>query len=50
MDINEKDDDDDSEDNEMNIEDEMSQNDVESKSFIFSCVGIGLKNIARIEM
>jgi hypothetical protein len=48
MEIDEKDDD--SEDNEMNNEDEMNQNDVESKSFIFSCVGIGLKNVARIEM
>jgi len=49
MDIDEKDDEE-SEDNELDNEDEMNLNDVESKSFIFSCVGIGLKNVARIEM
>jgi hypothetical protein len=48
MDIDEKDDD--SEDDDLNKDDEQNQDDVESKCFIFSCVGIGLKNVARIEM
>ena len=49
MDIDEKEDDN-SDDDEVNKDDEQDQEDVESKCFIFSCVGIGLKNVARIEM
>ncbi len=30
--------------------DEINKDDMESKCFIFSCIGIGLKNVARIEM
>lgn len=41
---------DDSDNDDKNIDEMASKDDVESKCFIFSCVGIGLKNVARIEM
>ena len=41
---------DDSDEEMADEENEMNKGDVESKCFIFSCLGIGLKNVARIEM